>query len=341
MSILILGEAWGEQEAEAQQPFVGKSGWLIKQLLSQTGLAFDDCYVTNVFNLQPKPKNDIINLCGSKAEGIPGMPALVRSKYVRAEYVGELRRLYEEINSYNPNVILALGSTAVWALTGIVGIKQARGTTLASSSPATQATGVRLNRIFKLLPTYHPATVLRDWTLRPVVLADLAKMKREAAFPEIRRPSRKIWIEPTLEDLAQFEREHIVPAERLSIDIETRGEQITCVGFAPSPDTAIVVPFWTTQGNYWATLEDELTAWRYIARWCSMRPSVFQNGMYDIHRLWRTYGIPCRLASDDTMLLHHALQPEMEKSLGFQATIYTNEASWKFMSRTDTLKKED
>jgi hypothetical protein len=36
------------------------------------------------------------------------------------------------------------------------------------------------------------------------------------------------------------------------------------------------------------------------------------------------------------------LQPEMEKSLGFLASIYTQEAPWKFMrSKHETIKKED
>jgi hypothetical protein len=42
------------------------------------------------------------------------------------------------------------------------------------------------------------------------------------------------------------------------------------------------------------------------------------------------------------MLLHHSLQPEMKKALGFLATIYTEEPSWKFMRKeVDTTKTED
>jgi hypothetical protein len=39
------------------------------------------------------------------------------------------------------------------------------------------------------------------------------------------------------------------------------------------------------------------------------------------------------------MLLHHALQPESEKGLGFLGSVYTNEASWKLM-RTSTIKRD-
>jgi len=341
--IMLIGEAWGEQEAAARQPFVGKSGWLIKQLLSQVGIAFNECYATNVFNFQPRG-NDLATLCGPKNEGIPGMPALVKGKYANASYAPELKRLYGEINRENPNLIIALGATAAWAILGTSGIRSIRGAPIGTTSPASGATGVALDRTFKVLPTYHPAAVLREWTLRPIVLSDLDKARRHSTEPNIVRPSREIWIEPTLADLSLYERDFIRPASRLSIDIETKGDQITCVGFAPSIDSAIVVPFWSAaqkDGNYWRTLEDELIAWDYVKRWCAMKPSVFQNGLYDIHRLWRTYGITCNLADHDTMLLHHALQPEMEKGLAFQGTIYTDEASWKFMSRIDTLKKED
>lgn len=342
--IMLVGEAWGAEEALQQRPFVGKSGWLIKQFLAQSGIRFEECYCTNVFNLQPQPSNDISNLCGPKSEGIFGMPALVKGKYADAKYTPELRRLYEEINAVNPNIIIALGATASWALLGTSGIKSIRGASIGTTSPATAACGVGLARTFKVLPTYHPTAVLREWSLRPIVLADLDKARRFSSTPDITRPSRNIWIEPTLEDLETYERDFILPAKRLSIDIETKGDQITCIGFAPSIDSALVIPFWSASkkdGNYWDSLEDELTAWEYVRRWCGLRPSVFQNGLYDIHRLWRTYGIKCTLAEHDTMLLHHAQQPEMEKGLAFLATIYTDEASWKFMSKTDTLKKED
>jgi hypothetical protein len=64
--------------------------------------------------------------------------------------------------------------------------------------------------------------------------------------------------------------------------------------------------------------------------------------MYDLHFLWRGYGIPTVNCDDDTMLLHHSLQPESEKGLGFLGSVYTNEASWKLMrARGKTTIKRD
>jgi hypothetical protein len=336
LNIMLIGEIANATEE--------RSRYNLKAMMSQVGINIADCYSTTVFGSKLSEVGDIKELCGPKAEGIKGMPALIKGKYVNARYVNELARLYKEINSVNPNLIIALGATASWAILGSSGIRAIRGAPCGTTAPGTAATGSVLHRTFKVLPTYHPAAVSRDWTLRPIVLSDLDKAKRYSTTPELVRPARQIWIEPTLEDLKVYEDEYINKAAMLSIDIETKGDQITCIGFAPDPTSAIVIPFFAEgypKCNYWPSLADELTAWDYVNRWCNLKPSVFQNGLYDIHRLWRTYGITCRLAEDDTMLLHHALQPEMEKGLGFLGTIYTDEASWKFMSRMETLKKED
>lgn len=329
VDIALVGEAWGEKEEQAGKPFIGTSGWILDNMLQQVGISRSSCLVTNVFNLRPK-RNDVLTLCGKKPEGIPGLPPLAKGKYVRREFEPELDRLYKEISDASPNVIIALGATAAWAFLGSMGIKGIRGAT-ALSSPALDG---KLGASRKVLPTYHPAAVARQWTIRPIVLADLDKAKRQSGSPEYLRPDRKIWIKPTLEDLATYDEQFIAPAKLLSVDIETRQEQITCIGFAPSPNSAVVIPFFSESGNsYWPDLASELRAWDYVRRWCREKPSVFQNGLYDINFLWSRYGIEVPQAAEDTMLLHHAMQPEMEKGLGFLASIYTDEASWKFMRK--------
>ena len=335
---MIVGEAWGQEEEKEGRPFVGTSGYILDGMLSIAGINRKETYVTNVFNLRPQ-RNDVASLCGTKVEGIPGFPTLFKGKYVRKEYARELNRLYDEIRRENPNIIIALGATAAWALLHSSGIRAIRGATAQTPPAVSQILG----RAFKVLPTYHPTAVAREWTLRPIVITDLDKARRESGHAEFNRPERSIWIKPTLDDLALFERQHINPAARLSIDIETKGDQITCVGFAPDPSIGIVIPFYSALApdkNYWRSHDEEMAAWDYVRRWCQ-KPSVFQNGLYDIHFLWRRYGIAVPNAEDDTMLMHHAYQLEMEKGLGFLASVYTDEASWKFMRKTDTIKKED
>jgi uracil-DNA glycosylase len=326
--IALIGEAWGEKEEEIGRPFVGTSGWILDQLLSQVGVRRQDCFVSNVFNLRPRPSNDIKNLCGPRAAGIAGMPALQPGKFILARYASELDRLYDEIRREQPNVVVALGATASWALLHSTGIKGIRGSVSITAPAVSSACG----RPFKVLPTYHPAAVSRQWNLRPIVVADLDKAKRESGSPEYVRPSRSIWIRPDLSDLQRFEELHLAGCERLSCDIETREDQITCIGFAPSPSVCLVSPFWTEGGSYW-NRDDELTAWLYVRRWLARYPTVFQNGLYDINFLWSRYGIPVPHAAEDTMLLHHAFQPEMEKGLGFLASIYTEEGEWKSLRK--------
>lgn len=329
--ISIVGEAWSTDDERAGEPFTGSSGKLLNGMLSQVGINRHQCHVTNVFNLRP-PRNDVKMLCGPKREGIPGMGPLASGKYVRAEYASELTRLYDELRRVQPTLILALGAAASWALLNTSGIRKIRGAPL-------------MSKYGKVLPTYHPSTVLREWGLRPVVLSDFAKARRECEYPEIRRPEREIWVEPTIEDLWKFYSDHILPATHLSIDIETKHDQITCIGFAPTPQIALVVPFFdpTKPGKSYWSRDNEIHAWRFVKQVCALdRRILFQNGMYDIHFLLRRYGIPVPYASEDTMLLHHALYPEQEKGLGFLGSVYTDEASWKFMRHdNDTIKRED
>lgn len=329
-NIAIVGEAWGKEEEARREPFVGSSGRVLNYLLNQVGISRRECFITNVFNLRPKPSNDVKNLCGPKAAGIPGLPPLVKGKYVYREYATELKRLYIELQNEKPNVIIALGATAAWALLGTTGIRNIRGY-VASSQWG------------KVLPTYHPAAVIRQWSLNPIVLADLTKARRESEFPEICRPNRELWIEPTIEDLNNFFHKYIKNADLVSSDIETLGDRITCVGFG-TKEAAIVIPFFDELApgkNYWRTKEEELQAWAIIRHWYKIKKTVFQNGLYDLSFLYRVYGITVPLATEDTMLASHAQQPEMEKGLRFLASIHTNELEWKGMRKNATIKKED
>lgn len=334
--IALVGEAWGETEERERAPFVGASGYELTKMLTEAGINRADCFLTNVFNLRP-PANKIEALCGPKADRLPGYPAMVKGKYVRAEFAPELERLGNELMETDPNLVVCLGNIPLWALTGQTGITKLRGTTLVSTLSCTG---------LKCLATYHPAAVLRQWELRPVTVMDLAKAKRESLFPEIRRPQRSIWIEPTLEDLESFHDLYLIRCTILSVDIETAGTQITCIGFAPSADVALVVPFLDTRKkgkSYWDSASAERRAWEFVRRILEGPiPKLFQNGLYDISFLWRSYGIKTMNATEDTMLLHHALQPESLKGLGFLASVYCNESAWKQMRiQKSTIKQDD
>ena len=60
--ILILGEAYGEQEEREGKAFVGPTGWELNKMLGEAGIKRSDCFLTNVFNFRP-PGNKIEALC--------------------------------------------------------------------------------------------------------------------------------------------------------------------------------------------------------------------------------------------------------------------------------------
>lgn len=363
--IFLLGEAMGENEVKIGKGFVGPSGIELLKMLSEAGVIewteadqsylrsyynrgdphqidmiwnlHPELYRSNVFQLHP-PGNNLESFCGTKAEGIPGYPALTKGKFVRKEYEAQLDRLGDEIIQVDPNLIICLGNTPLWALGGRTGISKLRGTTFLS---------VHCVRDYKCLCCYHPSAVLRGWENRPVTVIDLGKATYERDYPEVRRPNCQIWIEPSIPDIERFINEQIIGCEILACDIETSGTRVTCIGFAPRRDLAIVIPFDDERkpnGSYWTVKEDELAAWALIRRILedSSVGKVFQNGLYDVAFLWRSYGIRVMNAKEDTMLLHHALLPEALKGLGFLGSVYTDFGPWKTERKgTDMTIKRD
>lgn len=352
--IVIIGEAWGRNEAAIGQPFVGATGLYLNRLCEEAGLIppgsarqiaptygqfywrkRDEIYrqagiyLTNVLNEQP-PGNKVETLCIGKYGDLPAIRA---GKYLAPTYLHHLARLRSELEHHRPNLILGMGATALWFCLGITAITKMRG-------------AVAPSKYGKFLPTFHPSYLMQgNQHLRPVVLMDLLKAARESHFPEIRRPERFVYIPEDLNDISWAMRE-IATGERLSVDIETVEDQITCIGFAWTPQHALVIPIWDfskSDRSYWGHNE-EIHVWSCIRSILGMPiPKVFQNGLYDIHFLWRRYGIMPSACSDDTMLLHHALQPEMQKGLGFLGSIYTDEPAWKLMRPRGkgTIKRGD
>lgn len=363
-SLVIVGEAWGRHEAELRKPFVGESGKLLFEILGEAfaevspelyreitgvfkyGLAWvgrreawlheASIAFTNVINLQPYG-NKIPELCVKKGE-LPqdyDWPAIEKSYYLDPQYLPEITRLKQELEECRPNLVIAAGAKASWALLRSTKISSIRG----AIAPASLVEGL------KILPTYHPAALMRQWAWRPIVVADLMKAKREREFAEFRRPSRNILFNPTIEEVEQWTAETLSQQDvaLLASDTETAKGQITMISFARSIDNAMVIPFWdkTKPGwSYW-THSEELEAWNCVEQLLTKCRIVWQNGLYDLQ-----YVIPMAIASradDDTMLLHHSILPEMQKGLGFLGSVYTSEPAWKLMrtTKTDTVKRDE
>ena len=344
------------------KPLVGPSGRLFDRLLRMAGIDRAECLITNVFDTQ-LPDNDVKNWCAGKKErdvwitemveqampvGVDydpdnpvsiryDIPPIMRGAYLKPEYTHHLDRLAQELSVAAPNLIVPLGGTALWALTGYSNIMSRRG---AVDEATMTAPGV------KLLPTLHPAFLFHSYKLLHVVVADLIKASEESHYPDVRTTPCEVWIEPTLEDMHDFMFKHLDRAESISIDIETIPgfRAMKSIAFAPSPHLAIVVPFTDTNSlnnSYWPTLEEELQAWNWVAAVCeSDYPKVGQNFSYDFHWLYDK-GIAVRNYSDDTMLMHHALFLELPKDLGFLGACYAKRRAWKLLRGGKTLKRDE
>jgi uracil-DNA glycosylase len=317
------------------------NAWSFKQALRKAGIDPEDCFFTNVFLNEPEGYFSVDSFFGKKTEGVPHLKPVKKGMYLRKQYHPELLRLWAQINHHNPNLIIACGDIPLWACaTGENSIDSARGRTTEGNSAIEGR---------KVLPVYPTQSIRGNLANEFIQQADLKKAAREAVSPTLTRPLRYLHIKPTLDDLEDFYQTYILPSPWLSSDIETKGDVITCISFAPSEDRALIVPFYcesSPDGNYWPDQISEVKAWQFCKKVLSSGKRVAgQNYQFDMQHELVSMGIPNPDFSDDTMLLHHVLQPELKKGLGFLASVYTDENQWKGMhkvSKTDkTAKKGD
>lgn len=309
------------------------------------GVGLDDFYRDNVFRQRPNEANDLATSDYAVPRGHPnacldfGPLTSKPVTFLNAAHVASIQTLYDTILACAPNVIIALGGTAAWALGLQGGISELRG-----SVHPFEYGGKRI----KVVPTFHPAAILREWPLRVTALADLEKALRESAFPHFQFDNSELWLRPTLDDLEDFGERFMAHASIAATDIETRRGQISCLSFAPDVGRALVVPFWTDNGgpNYWPDVRSERMAWRWVQRWVEdgTLTKVTQNGLYDTAYLRNPHGMNPTNFVEDTMLAHHSLFGELRKGLGYLGSLYCNVPHWKTMrtyKRDEQLKRED
>ena len=199
--IMIVGEAPGKAEDESGKPFQGAAGKTLNNLLGQAGIARYQCLVTNVARERP-PANKISLFFEDKKCTIPKPKLLLW-----------IKELQDEIKLYKPNIIIALGATALWALTGEKKISDFRGYVL----PCTLVPGR------KVLATYHPQAVNYDWKLYFQTVLDLRKALRHSSFPEIPESKQLFLPNVTAREFIDYMEMLIAHPEydKLSVDVET------------------------------------------------------------------------------------------------------------------------
>ena len=148
--LMFVGEAPGADEDVQGEPFVGRAGQLLTKIIESIGLQRSDVYIANVIKCRPpqnrNPEPDEVASC---------QPFL-----------------FQQIDAIQPRVIVALGTFAAQALLGsVVPISRLRGQLHDFRGGA------------KLIPTFHPAFLLRSPDRKRDVWEDMKKVRELLARP--------------------------------------------------------------------------------------------------------------------------------------------------------------
>lgn len=319
--IMIVGEAPGEQEVREGAPFVGSSGLELSKMLQEAGILRGSCFLTNVIRIQP-PGGDLSNFIAERKKDITSQHSLIRDKYCLPVVAEGISLLQREIEMVRPNLIIALGNVAMWALTGKWGITTWRASALLCDLP------VALDFAVKVIPTFSPTLIMRQWSWRQIMVTDLRRCKKESAFPEVIRPDYKFIIRPDfdtallyLNTLLQVVQARPTP---LSVDIETRSAHIACIGIAWSKTEAICLPLLCVERatGYWSEDEEAIIVWRLFQLLTHPNCEVIgQNFSYDAQYFLRHFHFLPNFKRD-TMLAQHVCFSNMQKGLDFLSSMY-------------------
>ena len=143
--LVFVGEAPGRDEDMQGEPFVGRAGQLLTKIIESIGLKRGDIYICNIIKCRPpqnrNPRSDEIEQC----EPI----------------------LRQQLKAIQPRIICALGTFAAQTL-------------LRSQETIGRLRG-RFHRYegIKLMPTYHPAYLLRNPNEKRAVWEDMKMIKAE------------------------------------------------------------------------------------------------------------------------------------------------------------------
>lgn len=312
---MIIGEAPGADEVKLKRPFVGASGRELDGMLAAVGISRDECYITNVAKARPL-RNDIANFFHDKGKKNPNAYLLDCKKVLKTE-----------IDACSPDIIIALGGTALWALTGESAITKWRGSQLKYRMGD--------GRECWLMPTYHPAAILRQWTWKAIAVQDLRKASEHETWKE---PDYDFLLRPdfrtTMDFLDELEERSRSNAILVSGDVETRAGHIACLGIGVSATRAICIPFMDidqSDSAYWQQEEEVAIILRLVQLFRNPRIRwAFQNGTFDFQYFARHWGTIPHLATD-TMLEHHAAWTgDLPKGLDFLSSMYcTFHVYWK------------
>jgi uracil-DNA glycosylase family 4 len=310
--LLILGDCPSYLDTQEQKPFTGPAGRELTTLLKDAGIHRDSCWLTNVSKYEVPPN-----------VGTKKIPFHIRAKQAEINIDEQLADLQREITAIKPNCILAMGSAALWALSGKDKIGNYRGSIMFGMGR-------------KFVPTYRPSDLLfntkkpefKGYWNRFVILFDMKRAIQQAQFPEYIIPNRTLQICNSIADLHEF-RKRYKGHKRLSADIESGGTCIPiCMGLSFNKNHGMTIPLWNRDGISSIPDRELAQIWIEVAEMLYEHEIVGQNFNYDRDKI-RRLGFIIRFLASDTMLKAFAINPELPKRLAFNQSLYTEEPFYK------------
>lgn len=319
--VMIVGEAPGADEERASIPFVGLSGQELNRMLHEAGLSRSECFVTNV--ARERPLNNLIEMfIAMKKKDITPAHKLLRDRYVLRPILEGFEMLKSEIATVNPNIIITVGNLSMWALTGIWGITKWRGSMLLTDELVSK-------KRIQVIPTYHPAAILRQWDWRAIAVNDLRRAKRfrNESFPD---PGWRFIVRPSFDQAISILSKLYLRAShepiplKLSFDLETKHGHIDCAGISWTLRDALCIPFMSKENSfgYWNE-EEEAAIVFYLYKLLTHKnvEIVGQNLLYDSQYTYRHWHFVPRVAQD-SMISFHVAFAGLPKRLDFQASMF-------------------
>ena len=307
--IHIYGEAPGAQEEASGRPFVGGSGRVLDGILHEAGIKRDETFIDNVIQRRP-PRNDFGVYYEDRQRRKP-----------KKELLENHERIRNLIRTHKPNVVAALGNEALFALTGRKAVTKWRGSILGCGGT-------------KVIPTIHPAMVMRQYEFRPITVLDFTRIREESLSPEFPLPYLDRFItSPSFEKIMDTIKS-LHSKEYLAFDIETAKNQIVCIGFGWSNTESICIPIFYGNGSWWSPREELAIATEIRKLFANPYPKfIAQNAQFDMVYLADKWGVKVANLWMDTMVAFHCVYPELRKGLDFLCSIYTKRPYYKSMSR--------
>jgi uracil-DNA glycosylase family 4 len=315
--VWVLGEAPGAEEDQAGLPFVGYSGKLLDQMLSEAGFKEADVCFTNPFKTRP-PENDIDRI---SELNIP--LNLFTDQFL------------EELRIYRPAILIGCGKTVTRFLCPEtkpkVKTKNDEDKEGFGSWRGSLLTSKLLDWPHYVIPMYHPAFVLRNYAERETCVLILSKGYEEYTYIQTHQcirplPSRSLLVNPDLETTLNYLESCVKQSEATSIDIELLRRKVPyTISFSRNPLSAISISFW----NYGS--DSLVKIWRKMDEIFQTKFQIGQNyTQFDAHWL-RALGFRVNASLIlDTLIRHHVLWPGLRHRLEFQTMQYTREPFYKW-----------